>query len=96
MKRASKGAQVNLDAIPGIAGLRAVAGEDMMQEAFTLLRARLELTPEKLMLMLLRQFAPEERVEQGEEARLRGIPKRDTLTSLKNDGLFKKEINGAK
>lgn len=93
-KRTPKPA-VNLDGLTGdLANLRAIAGDEMTQAAIELLRERLHLTPEKLMLIFLRNVAPDELVQQGEEANLRGIAKPDTLKGYKDEGFFPHFING--
>jgi hypothetical protein len=84
----------NLDALTGeLANLRVVAGDELMAEACGLLRQRLKLTPQKLMLILLRELAPDEWVGQLEEAALRGR-KPETLREAKARGDFPREING--
>lgn len=77
--------------------LRLVAGEEMFAAALPLLRARMKLTPEKLALILLRELNPDARIEQGEEATIRGV-KAETLRDLKEapNGVFKREINGVR
>lgn len=84
----------NLDALTGeLANLRVVAGDELMSDACQLLRQRLKLTPQKLMLILLREVAPDEWVGQLEEAALRGR-KPETLREAKARGDFPREING--
>ena len=98
MKRAaspaSADAVIDLDALTGdLANLRALAGDAMMQEACGLLRERLKLTPEKLMLLMLRRVNPEEIVQKGEEAHLRGV-RHETLAGHKDRRELPVLING--
>lgn len=93
MKRPAKPI-VNLDSLTGeVANLRAVAGDEMMQAAFAIVRERLDLTPEKLALLLLRILNPDEIVQQGEEATLRGV-RHETLKGYKDGKLLPALVNG--
>lgn len=56
-------------------------------------KERLRLTDEKLALMLVRLINPDEIIEQGEEAILRG-KKDETLKGYKDEGLFPRFVNG--
>lgn len=95
MKRPPKPA-IDLALIgPELASLRAIAGDEMMHEAFAIVRERLALTPEKLALMIVRAVAPDQFIKLGEEHTLRGIGKADTLRDYKLQKLFPHFINGA-
>lgn len=63
-----------LDALTGAsAALRHLAGDEMSLAALGLLRERLRLTPQKLMLLFLRDLAPDEIIGETEEGNLRGV-----------------------
>jgi hypothetical protein len=66
----------------------------LRDEAMRLAVARLELTPEKLALLIVRAVNPDECIEQGEEATLRGL-RRETLKGYKDGGEYPRQINGA-
>lgn len=89
----SKGAQVDLDSLsPELANLRAVGGDAMMQAAFAIVRERLDLTPEKLALMILRAVAPHEIITEGDECKLRGVSDK-TLRGMKDRGELPRVVN---
>lgn len=94
MSRPKPASAVNLDALTGnLATLRAIAGDEMCSEAMLLLRADLELTPHKLMLMLKRAVAPDAIILKGDEAELRGVH-HDTLKGHKDRRELPPLING--
>ncbi len=57
------------------------------------LPASLSESERKVALLLVREINPDETIEQGEEAILRGL-KKDTLKGYKDDHLYPRLING--
>ena len=87
---------VNLDALTGNAvNLRALAGDEMMQDALALVRARLGLTAESLASMLIREFAPDWVLRGYEEEGARGVSK-NTLGAMKQRGELPQVCGGVK
>ena len=83
MKRVPK-SSINLDALTGpVANLRAVAGDEMMEEALAILRARLKLTPEKVAALWLRTINPDCIPYVDEECAVRGVSDK-TLKAMKD------------
>lgn len=66
---------------------------EMVQEAVRIAVEQMKLTPEKLALILVRHFNPDQIIEQGKESTLRGV-KNDTLKTYKDEGHFPRFING--
>jgi hypothetical protein len=65
--------------------LQFIAGEKLMADALEIVRDRLELTPDKLALMVVRLINPDEILGEQEEAKVRGVS-RNTLRDMKGRG----------
>lgn len=85
----------SIDPSAGLDVIRAICTPEEIAAGIAIARDRLRLTPEKIALILVRLFNPDEIIEQGEEATLRGLRK-ETLKAYKDEGLLPRFVNGKK
>lgn len=95
-KKSAQPNEIDLDRLTGQAvNLRAVAGDEVMTQAIELLRKRLKLTPEKVMLLLLREIAPDWVLLAYEEEEVRDVSK-NCLAGMKQRGEIPQICGGVK